>query len=152
MVRALVFYRCGTHIELSATAVSSCVDIAVDAYDPPSLVPKPPWSDVVLAPTRITWTGLFTANDWRPVGFDAQSVNFTSMLSRSDVREVYAPGTRQNQANWPGDYRYWLARGVDSTLIGDGAHVLWVTATDIRGNATTRALQFTVGNEPPPAP
>jgi hypothetical protein len=79
-------------------------------------------------------------------------VNFTSLLARFDVRDVYAPGTRQNQANLVGDYRFWLARGVASTLLGDGAHALWVTATDIRGNATTRALAFTVANEPPAEP
>lgn len=152
VVRGLVFYRCGTRTEIPATAVDGCVDVAVDAYDPPSLAPKPPWSDVVLAPARITWTGLFTTNAWRPVGFSTQTVNFTSLLARFDVRDVYAPGTRQNQANLVGDYRFWLARGVASTLLGDGAHALWVTATDIRGNATTRALAFTVANEPPAEP
>jgi hypothetical protein len=152
VVRALVFYRCGTRTEIAVDTVKGCVDIAVDAYDPPSVATKPPWSNVVLAPTRITWSGLFNTSSWRPVGFYGQSINFTSVLARSNVRDVYAPGTRQNQANWPGDYRFWLARGVASTLLGDGTHALWVTATDIRGNTATRALPFTVANEPPAEP
>jgi hypothetical protein len=152
VVNALVFYRCGTGDEIVATAINGCVDIAVDAYDPPSLTPKAPWSNVVLAPSRITWSGLFSANSWRPVGFEADEVNFTRMLASDDVRDVYGPGTRQNQAGWTGDYRFRLAQNVATTLLGDGAHVLWVTATDVRGNATTRALTFTVANEPPAEP
>lgn len=150
VVRSLVFYRCGMRTELPSTSVNGCVDIAVDAYDPPSIPTKPPWRDVVLAPTRITWGGLFSTDAWLPVGFTSQTVDFEQLLAPTDVRAVYAPGTRQNGPNMVGDYRYWLAHNVATSMLGDGEHGLSVTATDIRGNTTTRALTFTVANEPPP--
>ena len=59
------------------------------------------------------------------------------------VRDVYAPGTVQNGPNVAGDYRFWLVRGLDtSSLVGD--HTISVTASDTRGNRTTRAFTFTV--------
>ena len=146
-VRGLIFYRCGTRTELPSTALSGCVDLAVDAYDPPSLQPKAPWADVVLAPSRISWGGLFGPEAWRPVGFAPRIVDF-AQFEVSGVRNVYAPGTRQNQRNWQGDYRFRLARNVDTNLLGDGEHSITVTATDVRGNSTTRALTFTVANAP----
>jgi hypothetical protein len=51
-----------------------------------------------------------------------------------------------NGPNAPGDYRYWLAHRVDTTLLDDGAHTIVVTANDVRGNTTTAALEFTVTN------
>lgn len=145
VVRSLVFYRCGTAAEIDAHAVDGCVDVAVDAYDPPALAPHAPWAGAILSPTRITWSGLFGFGSWRPLEFRAQTVDFTR-FSYGSLREVYAPGTRQNQPNWPGDYRYRLARNVDTTMLENGSHTIWVTATDVRGNSDTAGLDFTVAN------
>lgn len=147
VIRGLVFYRCGTSTELNVDAVAGCVDLAVDAYDAPPLTPKKPWSGAVLAPTRITWGGLFPYAEWRPPTLRTQTLDFRRFALGS-VRQVYAPGTRQNQRNWPGDYRFWLARSVDTTLLADGVHTVTVTAIDARANVAARTIPFTVANVP----
>lgn len=144
VLRGLHAYRCDSAIELPIDAVTGCVDLAVDASDPAPIAPKPPWSQVVLSPTRITWGGLFRGA-WRPLAFHAQTVKFTSLLS-IPLEDVYAPGTRQNGPNTPGDYRYWLARSLDTRVLGDGSHTITVTATDVRGNSAAAMLTFTVAN------
>jgi hypothetical protein len=144
VIRKLVFYQCGTATQVKADAVTGCVDVAVDAYDTPPIPPKPPWSDVVLSPARITWTGLF-GGTWVPLAYRTQSVQFINMLT-IPLTDVYAPGTIMNGPNAPGDYRYWLAHRVDTRLLDDGVHTIVVRANDVRGNATTAALEFTVTN------
>jgi murein DD-endopeptidase MepM/ murein hydrolase activator NlpD len=144
VIRKLVFYECGTATEIKPDAVSGCVDVAVDAYDPPPIPPQPPWSDVVVSPARISWTGLF-GGAWVPLAYHAQSVDFISLLT-IPLTDVYAPGTIMNGPNTPGDYRYWLAHNVNTTLLADGRHTIVVTASDVRDNTTTAALAFTVTN------
>ncbi len=144
VIRSLVAYRCGLTTELPLDALTGCVDLAVDAYDTPPIPPKAPWNDVVLSPARITWSGLFPGS-WRPLAFHAETVNFVHLLM-IPLDEVYAPGTRQNAPNMPGDYRYWLARNLDTRVLGEGPHTISVTATDARGNTTTERLTFTVAN------
>ncbi len=145
VIRRLVFYKCGTATKINGDAVSGCVDVAVEAHDSPPIAPQPPWSDVVLSPARITWTGLF-GGSWLPPAYHTQSVDFINLL-RIPLTDVYAPGTIMNGPNAPGAYRYWLARKVDSNLLGDGPHTIVVTASDVRANTTTAALEFTVANE-----
>ena len=149
VIRRLVFYRCGSDAEIPAERVNGCIDLAVDAYDPPPIRPKPPWSDVVLSPTHITWSGLFDSA-WHPLAFRARAVDFTTLLT-IPLTNVYAPETVMNKPNAPGDYQYWLARNVDTTFLDDGRHAISVTASDIRGNTTTRALQFIVENAQTPS-
>jgi len=149
VVRGLVAYRCGKKDALDTQALSGCVDLAVDAYDPPPITPQAPWSAVVLSPVRITWSGLF-GSSWRPAGFQVRTVDFRRLLT-VPLRDVYAPGTRQNCAHAVGDYRYWLARGLDTNALGDGQHAISVSVTDARGNVRDAGLRFTVANAPEPA-
>jgi murein DD-endopeptidase MepM/ murein hydrolase activator NlpD len=146
VIRALVVYRCGSPVEIELDAVNGCVDLAVDAYDLPPIAPAAPWTDVVLSPTRITWSGLFQGG-WQPLAFHAETVNFTRLLFRP-LDDVYAPGTRQNRPDMPGDYRYWLGRNLDTGLLDNGPHTISVTAEDVRDNSTTALLTFTVTNTP----
>jgi hypothetical protein len=148
VIRGLVAYRCGTRVELPMDGLSGCIDLAVDSYDPSPLDPAPPWDGAILAPTRIAWHGLFPGTLWRPVGFHATTVDL-SRFRTGDLRDVYAPGTRQNQPQSPGDYRFWLARHLELTFLEGGEHTISVTVTDERDNATTRALSFTVANAQP---
>ena len=67
----------------------------------------------------------------------------------SDVHfgDVYAPGTRQNKPNKPGLFRFWVARGFDTTPFPDGDYRLDVEAADIRDNASRGHLVLTFVNE-----
>jgi hypothetical protein len=142
VIRGLTVYASRTMHQLPLGAVSGRVDIAVDAYDPPAMQPLPPWSDAIWSPEEISWSGIYD-DPWRPFGGPAQGVDFHRLLAPSAVRDVYAPGTRQNGPNLAGDYRFWLVRGLDTaSLVGD--HTLAVTASDTRGNRVTRAFTFTV--------
>jgi hypothetical protein len=138
VIRELIVYESHTTHELPLDAVTGRVDIAVDAYDPPALQPVAPWSDAIWSPEKISWSGIYD-DAWRPFGGAAQSVDFDRLMAQSAVRDVYAPGTLQNGPNVVGDYRFWLVRGLDtSSLVGD--HTITVTASDTRGNHTTRAF------------
>jgi Peptidase family M23 len=141
VIRGLIVYASRTTHELPLDAVSGRVDVAVDAYDPPAERPWAPWADAIWSPAKIFWSGIYS-DPWRPPGGPAQAVNFVRLQTVA-VRDVYAPGTRQNGPNLAGDDRFWLVRGLDTTsLVGD--RTITVTASDTRGNQTTRALSFTV--------
>ena len=68
---------------------------------------------------------------------------------------TYARGSFQNMAVFanhysfeqPGDYLYLLSpTKFDTRILADGVYDLVVTATDIRGNSSSRALRFTIHN------
>jgi hypothetical protein len=138
-------YRAGTREELRPDAVSGRVDLVVEATDPSPIQPRPPWSDVVLSPERITWGGLFDG-DWLPVSYRPQSIDFRS-LWRVPLDSVYAPGSYQNSANEAGRYRFWLIRGLDTSLLLERENTVWVRASDVRDNVTVRTLEFSVVDE-----
>jgi peptidase M23-like protein len=143
VVRGLVVYAATSNRQLPLDAVTGRVDIAVDAYDPPAIRPWGDWSDAVWAPAHITWSGLFDLDSaWMPRTGPAQTVDF-DRLPNVSLRDVYAPGTVQNQPGLAGDDRFWLVRGLDtSDLVGD--HTITVSASDTRGNRTTRSFALTV--------
>jgi hypothetical protein len=60
---------------------------------------------------------------------------------------VYAPGTTANRPNHPGDYRFYLARGLDTHGLSNGVYVLQVLAADTRDNTALRSLPFRVANQ-----
>lgn len=143
VIRGLIVYRSGTDDELPADAVTGTIDLAVDAYDAPPITPRYPWQSAVVSPARISWGGLIEGS-WFPLSYRPEVVNFDRLPS-VPLEDVYAPGTRQNEPGTAGDYRFWLARRLDTSLLGDGLKTIHVTASDIRGNSTTARLEFTVG-------
>jgi hypothetical protein len=143
VIRGLVVYAAATDRQLPLDAVTGRVDIAVDAYDPPAMRPWGDWSDAIWSPAHITWNGLFDLGSaWMPRTGPAQTVDF-ERLPHVALRDIYAPGTVQNEPNLAGDDQFWLVRGLDtSDLVGD--HRIAVTAWDTRGNRTTRTFALTV--------
>jgi peptidase M23-like protein len=143
VIRGLIVYAAATDRELPLDAVTGRVDIAVDAYDPPAMRPLGEWSDAIWSPAHITWSGVFNFESaWMPRSGPAQTVDF-DRLPHVALRDVYAPGTTQNQPGSRGDDRFWLVRGLDtSDLVGD--HEITVTASDTRSNLTTRTFTLTV--------
>jgi hypothetical protein len=134
-------YRSGTGEELSPDAVSGRVDLIAGVTDPPPVELRPPWSDVVLSPESITWSGLFDGR-WRPAAYRPQSVDF-HYLWQVPLDSVYAPGTNQNSPNHAGSYRFWLVRGLQTSLLAR-ENTLWVRASDVRDNVSVTSFEFTV--------
>ena len=149
VIRSITVYRASTQREMQQDAVSGRVDIVVDAYDPPSIPLWSPWSGAVLSPEHVSWGGLF-GGTWIPTSFHPLTVDFTGLPSLP-VPDVYAPGTRQNGPNAPGDYRFWLVRNLDTGVLSPGPHTIWATASDTRGNSATLTFRFTVVDVPAPA-
>ena len=119
----LIAFRSGTAEVLDTDALSGIVDLAIEVTDPPPIRPTDGWGDVVLSPERISWSGLF--GEWLPAAFRPAGVDF-DRLPRRALTDIYAPGTRENVAGRPGDYRFWLARNLDTALLSSGPHGLRV--------------------------
>lgn len=149
VLNAVDIYRAGTTRKLDPKAVTGTVDLVLDATDPPPLTPWGGWGEVVLSPEQISWRGLF-GGLWLPSTFERLSVDFR-VFQTGALDDVYAFGTRQNAEKAPGVFRFWLARGADADLLADGPHAITVSASDVRGNTTTRLFRFNVGL-PAPAP
>jgi hypothetical protein len=129
----------------SIAGVSGFVDLVADTYDTPPLAPLGPWAASRVTPALLRW---------RIVGIDGVVVPWRTaidfrrnLLPSALFDDVYAPGTTANRANRPGDYRLYLARGLDTHTFGNGVYVLEVMAADTRGNTARRALPFRVFNQ-----
>lgn len=149
VINSIVLRPCAPFGEVVPTGVSGCIDLVANVSDRPAMRLTGAWSGAVQPPVRITWGGLFS-NEWLPL--EAKEMIDFDHLWQGPLQDVYAPGTRQNLPNRPGTYYFWLARGLNTTLLADGPHTVWVTASDVRGNETTSRLSFTVANDEPELP
>lgn len=142
-VPRLTFYSAANPIP--PELVSGAVDVTVDAYDP-SPLPLPPteWAQARLAPAFVRWRivqGQNTIRQWET------AVDFRMFLLPFTLFDfVYAPGTYQNRPNRPGRYEYYLAHGLDTRLLPNGAYVLQVDALDDQENLGQASFAFTVAN------
>ena len=143
VIRAVRIRRCSPADVAAPENVSGCVDLVVDAFDPPTLPLHDLWSGTVLPPARVVWGGVFEGS-WLPACVHEDvSLNHFAGLSLNDV---YAPGTLQNRPDRPGHYYFWLARHLDTHELEDGSHMIWVSVYDARGNVSTMTFDFTVAN------
>src|SRR6185437_14677872 len=116
---------------LPATAVSGGVDVVADAHDTPPVPVPAPWNGLPVTPAVIRWRVLRSGTVVRPWH---TPVDFrSSLLPQSAFHRIYAPGTRQNHANEPGSYRFFLAHGWSTGLLADGSYLLDVEASDLAG-------------------
>ncbi len=141
-VTRVTLSRDGT--ELPLTAVHGAVDVIAEAHDTPPIEVPPPWRDLPVTPALLRWRllrGTEVVRPWHmPVDFRA------TLQPKSAYGRVYAPGTRQNRADTPGLYRFYLARTWSTSLLPDGNYKLQVQATDLAGNTGTRTQAFTLAN------
>jgi Peptidase family M23 len=126
-------------------AVAGTVNLIAEAHDNPPISAPAPWQGLPVTPALVRWRLRHLARDVIPwtVVADFRS----TLLPKSRFASVYAPGTRQNHANTPGLYRFWLARGWDTRRHPDGVYHLEVRAADIRGNTSRRRLDFVLANK-----
>jgi hypothetical protein len=149
VINSLGLRPCTPFGEIVPTDVSGCVDLVANVSDPPAMRLSGDWANEVQPPFRLSWGGLYS-HGWQPL-HAREAVEFDH-LWQGPLEDVYAPGTRQNLPGRPGTYYFWLARNLDTTLLGNGVHTVWVTAWDIRGNEKTSRLTFTVSNDAPELP
>jgi murein DD-endopeptidase MepM/ murein hydrolase activator NlpD len=143
VIRQIGLRPCNTSRELSTDPVSGCVDLVVNAFDPPSLQLQGQWRGAVLPPFRIAWSGL-SSGSWLPAAA-RPPLAFDEFL-RVPLGDVYAPGTMQNLRNRPGSYFFWLARDLDTRILTDGVYTIHVSVSDIRNNETLGTFRFTVAD------
>ena len=143
VIRKIVLRPCVPWREISVEAVSGCVELVVNAFDAPPMRLRGAWRDAVLPPFRVAWGGL-SSGSWLPaavrppIAFDR--------FPEVPLGAVYAWGTRQNLRHRPGTYYFWLARNLDTRMLTDGVHTIWVSVFDLRRNKATSTLRFTVAN------
>ncbi len=124
--------------------IAGPVDITANIYDLPPIAPPPPWDVARLAPASVSWD-IRDAN-----GALVQSnlaADFDFALPPNDLYAwIYAPGTYQNKPYRPGQYIFWVAHGIDTTVLPNGTYTLEVMASDTRNNVGSATLAITVAN------
>jgi Peptidase family M23 len=129
---------------LDRRALHGPVDLVAEAHDVPPIAAAPPWRGLPVTPALVRWRLVGRGREvvpWRIVA------DFRTTLPPPErFDDVYAPGTRQNHPNASGLYRFWLARGWDTTRHPDGSYRLDVEAADIRGNASRGHATLVIAN------
>jgi murein DD-endopeptidase MepM/ murein hydrolase activator NlpD len=143
-VDAVTISRAGKAV--NPTQVSGVVDLTCDAYDVPEIDPPWPWQQSRVTPALIRWR--IVRADGQPATSWQTAVDFRfALLPDGLFNLVYAPGTKQNHANRPGRYVFYLAAGWSSAKLPNGSYRLVVGAWDTRGNGGYGSLSFTIANE-----
>ncbi len=141
-VDRIVAERSGSRLD--PTTLTGVVNLIPEAHDNPPISATPPWQGLPVTPALLRWRLVRDAAEvvpWKIVA-DFRS----TLIPQSRFAAVYASGTRQNHANAPGLYRFWLARDWDTRRHRDGSYRLDVEAADIRGNASRRHLELVLVN------
>jgi hypothetical protein len=124
--------------------VRGLVNIEADVYDTPPIRMAFPWSGTRVAPAFVRWRvlrGRAAVQPWRV------AVDFRYHIDpNARFWDIYAPGTMENRAGRPGNYRYFLAHGWSSAALPNGRYLLRVAAFDTRGNEASSTLPFVVAN------
>ena len=129
---------------LRLDSVHGRIDITVDAYDVPPLVPAPPWQNARWTPALVRWRLL--RNGAEAIPWRTAADFRTTWVPPVEFNEIYAPGTTQNRPWQSGRYVFWLAHGLDTAALQNGEYRLEVAAEDTRGNTGTTSLALDIQN------
>jgi hypothetical protein len=124
--------------------IAGPIDVKANVYDTPPLRPPAPWDVARLAPASVSWD-LLNGNGAVVESSVAAYFDFSLPLN-SLYSWIYAPGSYQNKPHRPGQYIFWLAHGLDTTSLPDGAYTLEVMASDTRSNIGTATVELTMAN------
>lgn len=121
-------------VPVDSDALAGRVDLVADVTDRADLEPAGAWRRSVTTPALVRWRVLGPAE---PVTPWVVAVDFRTFRIPADAFDlIYAPGTRPNAADRPGEYVFYLAHDVDTSLWPDGPLTLEVSASDNAGNTT----------------
>lgn len=151
-VTSISFRRSETGRDTLPNLVRGRVMLVAAAEDDPTISAPDAWRGLPVTPALVTWE----IRSWtgRVVLGRQVAADFRGDLPDRSFWQVYARGTYQNMAvlghhysyAQPGSYLFKLSSAFDTRRLRDGAYDLVVTATDIRGNSSSLAQRFTVGN------
>lgn len=146
VVAAISAERLDGHVpQTVGTNVSGTIGLIADAYVLPSIEPPVPWNRARLVPSLVRWR-LIPDNGDPPTSWRTAADLRFALLPASRYASIYAPGTYQNKANRPGNYRFWLTQSLDTTSLPDGVYWVDVQASNIRGATGENTLAITVAN------
>ena len=132
-------------LQAEGTDVSGTVALIADAYELPSIEPAPPWNRARLVPSLVRWRLIPDNGDppspWRTVADFRYRLWPGSLYST-----IYAPGTYQNKANRPGDYRFWLTQSLETTSLANGTYWIDVQASNLSGAFGENQIALNVTN------
>jgi hypothetical protein len=138
-ISSLSYYD-GSYHDLTDATVAGKLRLTASAFDTPQLVSN--WLWAIVTPAKIGWQ-VFNSNG---LSVAAGHWDFGSMLCFLNPLDVFAPGTLKNNSHRPGDYNYWLGPQWDTSKVKNGAYWLVVNVNDVRDNAATKIVNFTVAN------
>jgi hypothetical protein len=153
-VESIRLRRTDTGSDLMPTFVRGRVLLSAEAYDSPQMPVRGIWHGLPVAPALITWK--LQRWDGKLIVSERVAADFRqSIPSNTLFWSYYARGTYQNMSvfyphyNWgePGCFLFKLTRtAFDTRSVKDGVYDLVVTATDIRGNHSSKSLRLTIHN------
>ena len=146
VVDAISVFRIDGHaLQGEGTNVSGTVALIADAYELPSVEPAPPWNRARLVPSFVRWR-IIPGNGDPPSAWSTAADFRFRLFPASMYASVYAPGTYQNKANRPGDYRFWLTQSLDTTSLPNGAYWVDVQAENLAGAVGENQIELSVAN------
>jgi hypothetical protein len=132
------------------------IALVAEAYDTPAIPVPGIWRGLPVAPALVTWR--IQKARGKVVVPEHVAADFRSTIPPDAAFwNVYARGTFQNMAVFGQHYSYlepgcFLFRltptPLDTAQLPDGVYDVVVTATDVRGNSSSRSQRFTVHNRP----
>jgi hypothetical protein len=147
-----------TGADLMPELVRGRIEPIASVHDTPSMAVPGVWHDLPVSPALVEWWIRQPGSNGKVVvplhvAFDVRE----HLPANRDLWAAYARGSHQNMSVFgqhysflqPGVYEYRLAPGgFDTRTLKDSVYELVVKAVDIRGNATTAFLRFSVHNAP----
>jgi murein DD-endopeptidase MepM/ murein hydrolase activator NlpD len=141
-------------VSLDPAKVCGTVSIVAAAHDTPPLAVPGVFAGFPVSPVLITWSLARIGGEiYVP---DVPAADFrTALPATRSFWNVYARGSYQNAPRFsnqqyfmPGRFLYNLAGYVDTRSYPNGVYEVTVRASDMRGNASEAAEEFTIENQP----
>ena len=130
-------------VPIPRSQLSGRIDLIGEAHDAMPLAAPRPWTGKPVMPALVKWRLVAASGRATPwtIAFDVREA-----LPASPFGKVYARWTRQNKPWRAGRYRVFLARGLDTRTVADGAYRVEVEATDTAGNRGIAATTVQIRN------